>query len=49
MVDELPNFGWYVMLELTHRLRMLNASLENAANIRTDLPSRRRHMVTPMA
>ena len=49
MVDELPNFGWYVMLELTHRLRMLNASLENVGTIRTDLPSRRRHRVTPLA
>jgi CRP/FNR family cyclic AMP-dependent transcriptional regulator len=29
MVDEVPNFGWYVMLELTHRLRKLNAALES--------------------
>jgi hypothetical protein len=30
MVDEVPNFGWYVMLELTHRLRKLNAALEGS-------------------
>ena len=27
MVDEVPNFAWYVLGELTHRLRMLNAAL----------------------
>jgi len=30
MVDEVPNFAWYVMHELTHRLRMLNAAIEHA-------------------
>ena len=28
MVDEVPNFAWYVMHELTHRMRMLNAAIE---------------------
>lgn len=27
MVDEIPNFGWYVMGELAHRLRTTNAAL----------------------
>jgi CRP-like cAMP-binding protein len=27
MVEEVPNFVWYVMNELTHRLRMVNAAL----------------------
>lgn len=27
MVDEVPHFSWYVLAELTHRLRMLNAAL----------------------
>jgi CRP-like cAMP-binding protein len=46
MVDEVPNFGWYVMLELTHRLRMLNASLENAGDGGTGRRSRRRRTAT---
>jgi CRP/FNR family transcriptional regulator, cyclic AMP receptor protein len=28
MVDEVPNFAWYVMQEMSHRLRMLNAAIE---------------------
>jgi len=27
MVEEVPNFVWYVMLHLVHRLRSLNAAL----------------------
>ena len=30
MVDEVPNFSWYIMRELTHRLRMLNAAIEES-------------------
>ena len=29
MVDEVPNFAWYVMHELTHRLRMLNEAIDS--------------------
>jgi CRP/FNR family transcriptional regulator, cyclic AMP receptor protein len=28
MVDEVPNFAWYVMQEMSHRLRVLNAAIE---------------------
>ena len=28
MIDEVPNFAWYVMQELVHRLRMVNEAIE---------------------
>ena len=30
MIDEVPNFAWYVMQELVHRLRTVNEAIEVA-------------------